>query len=141
MRKFLIKHFALSHISKIFGRDFRPLRATTPTASSLILLAMFDELQMTIPYYLSFISLIGCIFVGFVYFGYLPIKWYECDKDQKWMFGQNVAYMSESRTEEWREISDEMETELSQKNFRNVFPVILPMILTTITILIYTKVL
>lgn len=138
MRNFIVKHFALYHVSRIFGKDFRPLRASTHIASALIGLALFSELNWMIPTIITGAYFIFSLFIGFVYFDMKPIKWHELDDDQKWQYG-NMVVLSPSLERQWRNICDDIASELTL-NFRKAFPAILPLLLAILTILVYTKV-
>lgn len=143
MRNFLIKHFALYHVTKICGIRFEPLRATTPLASSFLILIILE-------YYIKFSEIVSTIvflswfifayLMGFIYFKIKPIKYGELqDDDQRWKFGQkepwNLDFLDE---EEWQDIDVKVRKELKQKN-RNVLPVLIPIILIITTITIYIK--
>ena len=89
MRKFIVKHFALSYDSKIFGINGRYLRAVNFTVSSMafaIIYTGFFEPMSAIEY-IVWLPFLICIYLGFFYFKSNPIQYAELeDWEQKYQY-------------------------------------------------------
>ena len=89
MRKFIVKHFALSYDSKVFGNNGRFPRATTLTISCFALAIIYTGFfePMSAIEYLVWIPFIICIYLGFFYFKSKPISYAELeDWEQKYQY-------------------------------------------------------
>ena len=89
MRKFIVKHFALSYDSKTFGINGRHLRAVNLTitcfAFAIIYTGFFEP--MSAIEYIVWLPFLGCIYLGFFYFKSNPIKYAELeDWEQKYQY-------------------------------------------------------
>ncbi|ALU75264.1 hypothetical protein AUW17_08315 [Tenacibaculum dicentrarchi] len=88
LRKLIVKYFALSYITKIFGKEIYMLRGATPLSISFSLVmigAFFDNDHL---YYTAFTAFIVFVYIGFIYFrsSKNSVKWKELDSVQKRIF-------------------------------------------------------
>jgi len=108
LRKFIIKHFALSYNSKVFGINGRHLRAVNLTVTSMafaIIYTGFFE-PMSFIEYSVWIPFIICIYLGFFYFKSKPISYAELeDWEQKYQYlnkPDNIGNSDETFPDGWK---------------------------------------
>ena len=92
-RKFIVKNFALSFRTKIFGEEYVGLRCTRIMAPYFLLMALiiaFDPSYPDVQWYdialytiWAFFFLLTFTFFWFVYFAKYPVKREELDDEQK----------------------------------------------------------
>ncbi|MCG8208249.1 hypothetical protein [Tenacibaculum finnmarkense] len=85
LRKLIVKHFALSYITKIFGKEIYMLRGATPLSVSFSLVMIGAILDNDYLYYTAFTAFIVFVYIGFIYFrsSKNSVKWEELDDVQK----------------------------------------------------------
>ena len=89
MRKFIVKNFALSYESKVFGNIGRHPRATNWTISFMALAIIYQGFfePMSAIEYIVWLPFLVCIYLGFFYFKSNPISYAEVeDWEQKYQF-------------------------------------------------------
>ncbi|MBE7660702.1 hypothetical protein [Tenacibaculum finnmarkense] len=88
LRKLIVKYFALSYITKIFGKEIYMLRGATPLSVSFSLVMIGAILDNDYLYYTAFAAFIVFVYIGFIYFrsSKNSVKWDELDDVQKRIF-------------------------------------------------------
>lgn len=124
MRKFIIKNFALDHISVVFGKPINWVRAANWLYPSFLiagLYSLYNGADFMNPIgIVILIWLVVMIFFGFVYFRIRPVKWHELDTSQKWQYGNAAIFnktskklpFTEEMQKEWFEIKDTWATDI-----------------------------
>ncbi|SOU87854.1 hypothetical protein [Tenacibaculum dicentrarchi] len=84
-RKLIVKYFALSYITKIFGKEIYMLRGATPLSIFLSLSAIGGILEIDYLLYIGLFLFGVSVYFGFIYFrnSKNSIKWKELDDVQK----------------------------------------------------------
>ncbi|MCG8838600.1 hypothetical protein G1K37_09555 [Tenacibaculum dicentrarchi] len=85
LRKLIVKYFALSYITKIFGKEIYMLRGATPLSIFLSLSAIGGILEIDYLLYIGLFLFGVSVYFGFIYFrnSKNSIKWKELDDVQK----------------------------------------------------------
>ena len=99
MRKFIVKNFALSYDSKVFGNIGRHPRATNYTITCMALAIIYQGFaeQMSAIEWFVWLPFVICIYLGFFYFKSNPISYAEVeDWEQKYMFLNKPANIGNS---------------------------------------------
>ncbi len=83
MRKFIVKHFALDYICRVFDYTFNFTRSAT-FIFPLFVLNGIIALKYDFPVWqiVFLIPLAVSLFFGFLYFRFFPVKWQELDMEQ-----------------------------------------------------------
>lgn len=139
MRQFIVKYFAQYHVGKIAGKQFRPPRASTPIACSMLLWWTAEMLQLHILQAVTLILIGIFALISFVYLPYIaPAKWHELDDWQKWERGKyKVTFLTEEQKEEWMELDDTVGWSEKYHKWLNWLPIMLPLFIFIINLVIF----
>lgn len=88
MRKFIVKHYALDYMTKLFGMSVKFTRSASIIYPNMILIMLSLVLGFPITSIVLGLTLLVNVFFGFWYFELKPLKFSELkDMEQKFQFG------------------------------------------------------
>lgn len=144
MRNFIVKYFALDYITKAFGYTINFVRPATIIfplfVINALLILKFDYQWWQI---ISLLPLFVSLFIGFVYFRIKPVKWYELDYEQLFMYksmisryGVNIE-VTPDMVNAFNKASVYVKTNIENKRFYKPFRFIFhPLIMVALSILL-----
>jgi len=150
MRKFIIKNFALNHISVVFGKTINWVRVGNWAIPSMCvggLYSIYTDMDFMNPIgmIILLIILIQNLIV-FVYLGIKPIRYDELTLSQKWQYSK--AYFSQQLTKElpksevekilseWDKVDAEFKNKLEGERFYNLGTFLVVPVTVLVTVLI-----
>ncbi len=110
VRQFIVKHFALDYMSKIFGKYYNAPRASRIIYPLMVVTGWFavtnpDWPNPTLIIWMLYGLLATSLFLGFVYFRFYPVQWHELDDFQKYQYGIRKANeLTIEQFKEWHDI-------------------------------------
>lgn len=151
MREFIIKNFALNHISVVFGKTINWVRIANWAIPSMCIGGLYSiysgaNFNSLLGWILLVLILAVTVFIPLIYLPIKPIKWDELTLSQKWQYGQ--SYFSQQLTKElpntevkkilseWDQINIEFKNKLEGKRFYNLGAFLVVPVAVLITVLI-----
>lgn len=107
VRQFIVKHFALDYMSKLFGKYRSAPRASRIIYPLMVVTGWFavtnpDYPNPTLIIWMLYGLLATSLFLGFVYFRFYPVQWHELDDFQKYQYGGvKQETLSAEQFKEW----------------------------------------
>lgn len=143
MRKFIVKHFAMDYICKVFGYTFNFVRPAT-FIFPLFVLNGIIAIKYDYPTWqiIFLIPLVVSLFLGFLYFRFFPVKWQELDMEQLFQY-QSVIKRNVIRQEiipemvnSFNEASSYIYNNIEEKSFYKTHRVVFhPLVMVGLSIL------
>lgn len=144
MRKFIVKHFALDYICKVYGYTFNFVRPATFIFPLFVIngiLAIKYDYPMWQIVFL--IPLAISLFIGFLYFRFFPIKWQELELEQLFQYKAAIernaikAEVTPEMINAFNKASNYVFNKIEEKKFYKIHRVVFhPLVMVTLSVVV-----
>lgn len=150
MRKFIVRNFALNHISVIFGKVVNWVRVGNWAIPSMCiggLYSIYTDMDFMNPIGMTILLVILLQnLIVFIYLRIKPVRYDELTLSQKWQYSK--AYFSQQLTKElpksevekilseWDEVNRKFKNQVEGKRFYNILPLLINPVVMIVTAIV-----